>query len=104
MSSNSINFVFRQSGAMLIGILWSLWVFIISVGVLSDWFLLNFIDDSSISVKISKIRRIIMSKIKLNILKESKASESFRFSSLNTQKIIFAGYNKPRIQSKRIYL
>jgi len=45
-----------------------------------------------------------MSKIKLNILKESKASESFRFSSLNTQKIVFAGYNKPRTQSKRMYL
>ena len=45
-----------------------------------------------------------MSKVKLNIFKESKVSESFRFSSLNTQKIIFAGYNKPRIQSKRIYL
>ena len=45
-----------------------------------------------------------MSKIKFNILKESKTSESFRFSSLNTQKIVFASYNKPRIQSKRIYL
>ncbi len=43
-----------------------------------------------------------MSKIKLNIFKDSKASESFRFSALNSQKIVFAAYNKPRNQSKRI--
>jgi hypothetical protein len=45
-----------------------------------------------------------MSKIKLNILKDAKSSESYRFSDLNTQKIIFAGYNKPRNQSKRVSL
>tara|TARA_B100000963_G_C22194597_1_gene480386 strand:+ start:171 stop:308 length:138 start_codon:yes stop_codon:yes gene_type:complete len=45
-----------------------------------------------------------MSKIKLNILKDNKASESYRFSALNTQKITFAAYNKPRNQSKRISL
>ena len=43
-----------------------------------------------------------MSKIRLNILKELKASSSFRFSSLNTQKIVFAADSKPINQSKRI--
>ncbi len=45
-----------------------------------------------------------MSKIKLNVLKDSKVTESYRFSYLNTQKIIFAAYNKPRNQSKRVAL
>ena len=43
----------------------------------------------------------MINKIRLNILKGAKP-ESFRFSSLNTQKITFAGFNKPRNQSKRI--
>ena len=53
--------------------------------------------------KTLKIRRIqtMINKIRLNILKGAKP-ESFRFSSLNTQKITFAGFNKPRNQSKRI--
>jgi len=45
-----------------------------------------------------------MSKIRLNILKNSKASSSFRFSSLNSQKIVFAANSKPVNQSKRISL
>ena len=57
----------------------------------------------SLTSKILKIRRIqtMINKIRLNILKGAKP-ESFRFSSLNTQKITFAGFNKPRNQSKRI--
>ena len=43
----------------------------------------------------------MINKIRLNILKGAKP-ESFRFSSLNTRKITFAGFNKPRNQSKRI--
>ena len=43
----------------------------------------------------------MINKIRLNILKGAKP-ESFRFSSLNTQKITFAGFNKPRNQSKRV--
>ena len=58
---------------------------------------------TSLTSKTLKIRRIktMINKIRLNILKGAKP-ESFRFSSLNTQKITFAGFNKPRNQSKRI--
>ena len=61
------------------------------------------IQDQVLQVKILKIRRIqtMINKIRLNILKGAKP-ESFRFSSLNIQKITFAGFNKPRNQSKRI--
>ena len=52
------------------------------------------------TLKIGRIQTMI-NKIRLNILKGAKP-ESFRFSSLNTQKITFAGFNKPRNQSKRI--
>ena len=43
----------------------------------------------------------MINKYILTILKGAKP-EIIRFSSLNTQKITFAGFNKPRNQSKRI--
>ena len=43
----------------------------------------------------------MISKIRLNILKGSKPA-SYRLSSFNPKKITFAGFNKPRNQSKRI--
>jgi len=43
----------------------------------------------------------MISKIRLNILKGSKPA-SYRLSSFNQKKITFAGFNKPRNQSKRI--
>ena len=42
-----------------------------------------------------------MSRITHNILTQSKAS-SFKFSTLNTNKIVFAAHNKPFDMSKRV--
>ena len=42
-----------------------------------------------------------MTRIKHNILTESKASSSFRFSPLNVNKIIFAGHTKAENMSRR---
>ena len=55
----------------------------------------------SLPSKTLKKRRIqtMINKIRLNILKGAKP-ESFRFSSLNTQKITFAGFNKPATKAK----
>ena len=42
-----------------------------------------------------------MTKITHNILTQSKASSSFRFSPLNVNKIVFAGHTKAENMSRR---
>jgi|9_EtaG_2_1085328.scaffolds.fasta_scaffold38348_2 hypothetical protein len=43
-----------------------------------------------------------MSKIKINILKDSVNIESFKYSNLNLLRIVMAGHNKPVNRSKRV--
>jgi len=43
-----------------------------------------------------------MSKIKINILKDSVNTESFKYSNLNLLRIVMAGNNKPVYKSKKI--
>ena len=42
-----------------------------------------------------------MLKIRLDIPSEAKLASSFKYSSFNPQRIVFAGNNKPKNRSKR---
>ena len=42
-----------------------------------------------------------MVKIRLNMPSEAKLASSFKYSSFNALRIVFAGNNKPKNQSKR---
>ena len=53
------------------------------------------------TLAVKKMWRNIMVKIRIDIPYEAKLASSFKYSSFNPLRIVFAANNKPKNQSKR---